>query len=511
MALGEHATRLPRRRAPALRQGRDRDRCRHHQRRRGCTAAPRAPPGDLGHVAALHGGDTPCTLRQRRLPRGGRQRPGGRASAARAEESTPTTAPASDPARASRATSRAAAAVREAGRDIGDVLAACVSMLNPSVIVIGGAARPGRPRACWPASARSVYGRSLPLATGTCGSSRPVPAATPASSAPPRWSSSTCSRPSRSSTSSRAPRRSDPGVARGFPYRNGTVAPRNWGAYHRMVRVAWRVTPGLSSTPDTPCTGVQQRFERRGRDGRPEADRAADRRLADLWTGHPRRWAILGVLVTSLLVVVLDNTILNIALPTIQRDLRRRPEPAACGRWTPTSWCSRRCCSPGACWATSTGARSILVIGLLIFAIASAACAFATTPTSSSSSAALMGIGGAAVLPVTLAIITVVFPPHERGRAIGAWAGAVGGAVALGPVLGGLLLENPEWTSWLTDNDWGGVFLINVPIVIDRRDRHHQGGPGDEEPAAAGARHPRPGHLASSASCCWSTASSTPR
>ena len=66
-----------------------------------------------------------------------------------------------------------------------------------------------------------------------------------------------------------------------------------------------------------------------------------------------------------------------------------------------------------------------------------------------------MGIGGAAVLPVTLAIITVVFPPHERGRAIGAWAGAVGGAVALGPVLGGLLLENPSWSTWLTSNDWG--------------------------------------------------------
>ena len=76
-----------------------------------------------------------------------------------------------------------------------------------------------------------------------------------------------------------------------------------------------------------------------------------------------------------------------------------------------------------------------------------------------------MGIGGAAVIPVTLAIITVVFPPHERGRAIGAWAGAVGGAVALGPVLGGLLLENPQWFSWLIGNDYGSVFLINVPIV----------------------------------------------
>jgi MFS transporter, DHA2 family, multidrug resistance protein len=77
-----------------------------------------------------------------------------------------------------------------------------------------------------------------------------------------------------------------------------------------------------------------------------------------------------------------------------------------------------------------------------------------------------MGIGGAAVTPVTLAIITVVFPPRERGKAIGAWAAAVGAAVALGPIIGGLLLENPSWTNGLTGNDWGSVFLINVPIVI---------------------------------------------
>ena len=79
---------------------------------------------------------------------------------------------------------------------------------------------------------------------------------------------------------------------------------------------------------------------------------------------------------------------------------------------------------------------------------------------------AVMGIGGAAVLPTTLAIITVVFPPHERGKAIGAWAGAVGAAVALGPILGGVLLQHPQWSNWLTGNDWGSVFLINVPIVI---------------------------------------------
>ncbi|MGA0209827.1 MAG: MFS transporter, partial [Candidatus Nanopelagicales bacterium] len=64
------------------------------------------------------------------------------------------------------------------------------------------------------------------------------------------------------------------------------------------------------------------------------------------------------------------------------------------------------------------------------------------------------------------AIITVVFPPHERGKAIGTWAGAVGAAVALGPILGGALLQAPQLFRWLIGNDWGSVFLINVPIVI---------------------------------------------
>ncbi len=181
--------------------------------------------------------------------------------------------------------------------------------------------------------------------------------------------------------------------------------------------------------------------------------------------GHPRRWAILAVLVTSLLVVVLDNTILNIALPTIQRDLSADQSQLV---WAVDSYILvfAALLFTWGVLGDKYGRKRILVIGLTIFAIASAACAFATSPTELIVFRGVMGIGGAAVLPVTLAVITVVFPPHERGKAIGAWAGAVGAAVALGPVLGGLLLENPNWTNWLTGNDWGGVFLINVPIVI---------------------------------------------
>ena len=180
--------------------------------------------------------------------------------------------------------------------------------------------------------------------------------------------------------------------------------------------------------------------------------------------GHPRRWSILAVLVVSLLVVVLDNTVLNIALPTIQRDLAASSSQLV---WAIDSYVLVFA-SLLFTWGVigdRIGRKKVLMIGLTIFGLASAVCAFSVSSFMLIGFRAVMGIGGAAVLPLTLAIITVVFPPRERGRAIGAWAGAVGAAVALGPVLGGVLLQHPSWSNWLTGNDWGSVFLINVPIV----------------------------------------------
>jgi EmrB/QacA subfamily drug resistance transporter len=199
------------------------------------------------------------------------------------------------------------------------------------------------------------------------------------------------------------------------------------------------------------------------------ADAAQGARAAGDWQhspdGHPKRWKILSVLVVSLLVVVLDNTVLNIALPTIQRDLGASPSELV---WAVDAYVLvfAALLFTWGVLGDRFGRKKILIIGLVIFGVGSAICSFAATPALLITFRAIMGIGGAAVTPVTLAIITVVFPPHERGRAIGMWAAAVGGAVALGPVLGGLLLQNPSWTHWLTGNDWGSVFLINVPIVI---------------------------------------------
>ncbi len=174
------------------------------------------------------------------------------------------------------------------------------------------------------------------------------------------------------------------------------------------------------------------------------------------FTAHPRRWAILSVLVVSLLVVVLDNTIMNVALKTIQESLRATQSQVVWAINAYVLFFAAMLFTWGVL-GDRYGRKKVLIIGLLLFGASSALTSFAETPTQLILARGLMGATGACMLPVTLAIITVVFPPHERGKAIGIWASAVGGAVALGPVLGGLLLE------WFW---WGSIFFINVPIVI---------------------------------------------
>ena len=167
----------------------------------------------------------------------------------------------------------------------------------------------------------------------------------------------------------------------------------------------------------------------------------------------------------SLLIVVLDNTVLNIALPTIQQDLDASQSALV---WSIDSYilAFAALLFTWGVLGDRYGRKRILIIGIVIFGVASAICAFSVNAGMLIGFRALMGVGGAAVMPTTLAIITVVFPRHERGKAIGLWAAAVGAAVALGPVVGGLLLQYPQLSLWITGNPWGAVFLINVPIVI---------------------------------------------
>ncbi|GLZ04170.1 MFS transporter [Actinomadura sp. NBRC 104412] len=174
---------------------------------------------------------------------------------------------------------------------------------------------------------------------------------------------------------------------------------------------------------------------------------------------HRRRWYILGVLTFSLLVVVLDNTILNVALKTIAD-----PHVGLGATQSQLEWAinAYTLVFAGLLFTFGVvgdrlGRRRVLIAGMTVFALASLLSSYAQSPGQLIWARALMGLGGAAIMPQTLSIITNVFEPRERGRAIGVWSGAVGLAVAIGPVTGGLLLDH----FW-----WGSVFLINVPVIV---------------------------------------------
>jgi len=176
--------------------------------------------------------------------------------------------------------------------------------------------------------------------------------------------------------------------------------------------------------------------------------------------GHPRRWLILGVLVFALLVVVLDNTVLNVALRTISQ-----PKPVGLGAsQSDLEWAINAYTLIFAgllfTWgilADRLGRKRILMLGMVLFGASSLLCAYAASPGELIAARSAMGFAGAAIMPSTLAVIANVFPRHEQGKAIGVWAGSVGLAIAIGPVVGGALLDS----FW-----WGSVFLINVPIVL---------------------------------------------
>lgn len=173
-------------------------------------------------------------------------------------------------------------------------------------------------------------------------------------------------------------------------------------------------------------------------------------------TIHQRRWWILSVLVICLLVVILDNTILNVALKTVQQDLDASQSQM---QWAVDSY-ALVFAGLLITWGVlgdRLGRKKVLLFGMVAFGATSALCSFANSPTTLILFRALMGIGAAAVQPQTLSIIQNVFEPKERPKAIGIWAGASGMAIALGPIAGGALLKY----FW-----WGSIFLVNVPIVI---------------------------------------------
>ncbi|MCZ2816845.1 MFS transporter [Modestobacter sp. VKM Ac-2984] len=171
--------------------------------------------------------------------------------------------------------------------------------------------------------------------------------------------------------------------------------------------------------------------------------------------GYERRWWVLGTMIVCLLMVIMGNTILNVALPTLQRELDATQGEL---QWAIDSYIlvfAGLLFSWGVI-GDRIGRRKVLLAGLTIFALGSVLAASSDSALELIGWRALMGVGGAAIQPATLAVITNVFPAGERGRAIGLWAGASGLAVAGGPLAGGLVLEH----FW-----WGAVFLLGVPVA----------------------------------------------
>ena len=170
---------------------------------------------------------------------------------------------------------------------------------------------------------------------------------------------------------------------------------------------------------------------------------------------HERRWVILGVLCMSLLIIVMDNTILNVAIPSLIRDLDATNSQI---QWIIDAYVL---VFAGLLLTTGSlsdrfGRKGALQIGIVLFGIGSALAASSSSAGQLIATRAFMGIGGALIMPSTLSILTDVFrDPRERGRAIAVWAGFSGLAVAIGPITGGFLLEHFSWSS---------VFWVNLPV-----------------------------------------------
>jgi EmrB/QacA subfamily drug resistance transporter len=174
-------------------------------------------------------------------------------------------------------------------------------------------------------------------------------------------------------------------------------------------------------------------------------------------TGTDRRWLVLPVLCLSVFLVVVDNTIVNVALPTLNRQLGASITSL---QWIVDAYslAFAGLLLAGGGIGDRLGRKGTMQVGLVFFGLFSAAAAMSHTTGTLIGARALMGVAAAFVFPATLAILTSIFPdPSERQKALGIWGATSGIAIAFGPIVGGALLEH----FW-----YGSIFLVNVPIVV---------------------------------------------
>ncbi|MFC7307138.1 MFS transporter [Streptomyces monticola] len=170
----------------------------------------------------------------------------------------------------------------------------------------------------------------------------------------------------------------------------------------------------------------------------------------------PTRWLILGVICLAQLTVVLDNTVLSVAIPSLTRDLVASSSDI---QWMINAYSlvqSGLLLAAGNA-ADRYGRKRMLLAGLALFGLGSVAASFAPGPAELIAARAGMGVGGALLLTTTLAVAVQIFDADERPRAIGIWAAVNALGFAGGPLIGGLMLDR----FW-----WGAIFLINVPVVL---------------------------------------------
>ncbi|MBW8822505.1 MAG: MFS transporter, partial [Streptomyces sp.] len=170
---------------------------------------------------------------------------------------------------------------------------------------------------------------------------------------------------------------------------------------------------------------------------------------------HPQRWLILGVICLAQLTVLLDNTVLNVAIPSLTRELGAATSDI---QWMINAYSlvqSGLLLTAGSA-ADRYGRKKLLMAGLALFGVGSLVAGLATTSEQLIAARAGMGVGGALLITTTLAVVVQIFDDSERVKAIGLWSTVNSLGFAVGPLLGGVLLDH----FW-----WGAIFLVNIPVA----------------------------------------------